>query len=244
MASGGRAACLRIWCAEENSVFKTLTVGVDKNQDLECVDLYWKNNLMSVGISRRRPRPNCLDYRSRRYFIVKLCKSRALDLREKKVLASFLFRGKDIKILRTEISGLCELAFYSRLSLSICFKFLNLWLVGWVEGKRLSNMEQSGPERTKVWVRRYRCKRKAVSSNHRAERRAELLVLHSSFALATHFTRVHCQAETPILRPPDAKDWLIWKDPEAGKDWRQEEKGMTEDEMVGWHHRLSGHEFE
>ena len=81
---------------------------------------------MSVEISRRRPRPNCLDYRSRGYFIVKLCKSRALDLREKKVLASFLFKGKDIKILRTEISGLCELAFYSRLSLSICFKFLNL----------------------------------------------------------------------------------------------------------------------
>ena len=42
----------------------------------------------------------------------------------------------------------------------------------------------------------------------------------------------------------DAKSWLIWKDPDAGKDWRQEEKGMTEDEMVGWHHRLDGHEFE
>ena len=51
-------------------------------------------------------------------------------------------------------------------------------------------------------------------------------------------------AETPILWPPDAKGWLIWKDPDAGKDWRQEEKGMTEDEMVGWHHWLNGHEFE
>ena len=48
----------------------------------------------------------------------------------------------------------------------------------------------------------------------------------------------------PMLWPPDAKNWLIWKDPDAGKDWRQEEKGMTEDEMVGWHHRLNGHEFE
>ena len=47
-----------------------------------------------------------------------------------------------------------------------------------------------------------------------------------------------------ILWPPDAKNWLIWKDPDAGYDWRQEEKGMTEDEMVGWHHWLSGHEFE
>ena len=42
----------------------------------------------------------------------------------------------------------------------------------------------------------------------------------------------------------DAKNWLIGKDPDAGKDWRQEEKGMTEDEMVRWHHRLNGHEFE
>ena len=51
------------------------------------------------------------------------------------------------------------------------------------------------------------------------------------------------EAETPILWPPDAKSWLIWEDPDAGKDWRQEEKGTTEDEMVGWHHRLNGLEF-
>ena len=44
--------------------------------------------------------------------------------------------------------------------------------------------------------------------------------------------------------PPDVKSWLIWKDPDAGKDWRQEEKGMTEDGMVEWHHQLNGHEFE
>ena len=56
--------------------------------------------------------------------------------------------------------------------------------------------------------------------------------------------RTDVEAQSPILRPPDAKSWLIWKDPEAGKDWRQEEKGMTEDEMVGWHHWLDGHEFE
>ena len=52
------------------------------------------------------------------------------------------------------------------------------------------------------------------------------------------------EAETPILWPPDAKSWLIWRDPDAGKDWRQEEKGMTEDEKAGWHHRLNRHEFE
>ena len=50
-------------------------------------------------------------------------------------------------------------------------------------------------------------------------------------------------AETPILWPPDAKNGLIWKYPDAGKDWRHEEKGMTEDEMVGWHQRLNGHGF-
>ena len=56
--------------------------------------------------------------------------------------------------------------------------------------------------------------------------------------------RTDAEAETPILWPPDVKSWLIWKDPDAGKDWRQEEKGTTEDEMVEWHHRLKGHEFE
>ena len=55
--------------------------------------------------------------------------------------------------------------------------------------------------------------------------------------------RTDAKAETPILRPPDAKSWLIGKDPDAGKDWGQEEKGTTEDEMVGWHHWLHGHGF-
>ena len=51
------------------------------------------------------------------------------------------------------------------------------------------------------------------------------------------------KAETPILWPPDAKSWLIGIDPDAGKDWGQEEKGMTEDKIVGWHHRLNRHGF-
>ena len=55
--------------------------------------------------------------------------------------------------------------------------------------------------------------------------------------------RTDAEAETPMLWLPDAKNWLIWKDPDAGKDWGQEEKGTTEDEMVGWHHWLDGHEF-
>ena len=55
--------------------------------------------------------------------------------------------------------------------------------------------------------------------------------------------RTDVEAKTPILWPPDAKSWLIWKDPDAGKDWGQEEKGTTEDEMGGWYHQLDGHEF-
>ena len=54
--------------------------------------------------------------------------------------------------------------------------------------------------------------------------------------------RTDAEAETPKLWPPDGKNWLIGKDPDAGKDWGQEENWMTEDEMVGWHHRLNGHE--
>ena len=57
------------------------------------------------------------------------------------------------------------------------------------------------------------------------------------------FGRTDVEAETPIFWPPDVKSWLIWKDPDAGKDSGQEEKGMTEDEMVGWHHWLCGHGF-
>ena len=56
--------------------------------------------------------------------------------------------------------------------------------------------------------------------------------------------RTDADPEAPILCLPDAKNWLIGKDPDAGKDWKQEEKGMTVDEMVGWHHRLDGHKFE
>ena len=56
--------------------------------------------------------------------------------------------------------------------------------------------------------------------------------------------RTAVEAETPILWPPDAKSWLTGKDPDAGKDWGQEEKGTTENEMVGRHHQLNGHEFE
>ena len=56
--------------------------------------------------------------------------------------------------------------------------------------------------------------------------------------------RTDAEVETPLLWPPDAKNWLTGKNPDAGRDWRQEKKGMTEDEMIGWHRQLNGHEFE
>ena len=56
--------------------------------------------------------------------------------------------------------------------------------------------------------------------------------------------RADAEAETPTLWPPDAESWLTGKDPDAWRDWGQEEKGTTEDEMAGWHHQLDGHEFE
>ena len=67
----------------------------------------------------------------------------------------------------------------------------------------------------------------------------EIQAVHPKVDQFWTFTgRTDVKAETPILWPPDVNDWIIWKDPDAGKNWRQEEKGTTEDEMVGWHHRL------
>ena len=60
----------------------------------------------------------------------------------------------------------------------------------------------------------------------------------------TFIARTDAEAEAPVLWPSDVETWLIGKDSDAGKDWRQEEKGTTEDELVGWHHRRNGHEFE
>ena len=72
--------------------------------------------------------------------------------------------------------------------------------------------------------------------------RKEIQQVHPQGDQSWVFTGRTDEAETPILWPLDVKSWLIWKDPDAGKDWGQE-KGMTADEVVGWHHRLNGHEF-
>ena len=73
----------------------------------------------------------------------------------------------------------------------------------------------------------------------------EIQPIHPKGSQSWLFTgRTDVEAETPILWPPDAKNWLTGKDPDARKDWRQEEKGTTEVEMVGWHHQRNGREFE
>ena len=72
----------------------------------------------------------------------------------------------------------------------------------------------------------------------------EIQPVHKGNQFWIFIGRTNAEAETSILWPSEAENWLIGKDPDAGKDWRQEEKGMTEDEMVGWHHQLDGHEFE
>ena len=68
--------------------------------------------------------------------------------------------------------------------------------------------------------------------------------VHSKDQPWVFFERNDAKVETPVFWPSHAKSWLIGKDSGAGRDWEQEEKGMTEDEMAGWHHRLDGHEFE
>ena len=71
----------------------------------------------------------------------------------------------------------------------------------------------------------------------------EIQPVHPKYQFWVFIGRIDVEAETPILWPPDAESWLIGKDPDAGKDWGQEEKGMTEDKMLGWHHRLNGYGF-
>ena len=76
------------------------------------------------------------------------------------------------------------------------------------------------------------CWRKVIQPVHRKENQSWIFIRRS-----------YSEAETPVFWPPDVKSWLIWKNPDVGKDWRQEEKGTTEDGMVGWHHRLNAHGF-
>ena len=79
---------------------------------------------------------------------------------------------------------------------------------------------------------------------HAGHRHSSLLWLGASSCLCVHFVLAKRKAEAPLLSPPDMRSWLIGKDPDAGKDWKQEGKRVTEDVRVGWHPWLNGHEFE
>ena len=84
---------------------------------------------------------------------------------------------------------------------------------------------------TQDWLLRFERMLKNIQGVHSKGNRSWLFIVRSDV-----------EAETPIFWPSDVKSWLIWKDPDVGKDWGQEEKGTIEDEMAGWHHRLNGHE--
>ena len=109
----------------------------------------------------------------------------------------------------------CKVVMYARES----------WTIKKAEHRRIDAFELS------CWKRLLRVPWTARRSNQ-------------SILKETSAGRTDVEGETPILWPPDTKSWLSYKDLDAGKDWRQEEKGMTEDEMAGWHHQLNGHEFE
>ena len=128
----------------------------------------------------------------------------------------------------------CELVFYlqnDKISISYVFSSSHVWM--W----ELDHKEE--------WAPRYRCFQtmvlvKILESPLDCK---EIQPVHSKGDQPwIFFGRNDAKAETPVLWPPHAKSWLTGKDSDAGKDW--EEKGMTEDEMAGWHHRLNGHEFE
>ena len=108
----------------------------------------------------------------------------------------------------------CQVCF----SYSVCIR-VNFTIILWIQIMVLENLESS-----------LDCKIKPINS-----KRNQLWIF---------IGRIDAEAEAPILWPPDAKNWLTGKDPDSGRDWRQEEKDMTEDEMVRQHHQLNGHEFE
>ena len=109
-----------------------------------------------------------------------------------------------------------------------------IWMVVWM--RELNHKES--------WAPKYWCFRTVVLKTIESLLDCkEIQPVHPKDQSWIFIGRTDAETETPILWPPDAKDWLIGKDPDAGKDWRQEEKGTTEDDMAGWYRRFDGHEF-
>ena len=105
------------------------------------------------------------------------------------------------------------------------------WMVKKAEGRRIDAFE--------LW-----CWRRLLRVPWTARRSNQSILKEIGLLWRVFIGETDAEAESPILWPPDGKSWLIGKDPDAGRDWRQEEKGTTEDEMAGWHHWLDGREFE
>ena len=117
--------------------------------------------------------------------------------------------------------------------------YLMLMLTPWKERRELDYKESWVP---KTWCFWTVVLEKTLESPLDCK---EIQPVHPKGDQSWVFTgRADVEAETPIFWLPDVKNWFTWKDPDAGKDWKPEEKGMTENELVGWHHRLNGHDFE
>ena len=138
-----------------------------------------------------------------------------------------IFKSKDITLL-TKVRLVTAMFFF--FFFPVVIYGCESWTVKKAESQRIDVFE------LRFWRRLLRVPWTARRSNQSFLKE---ISLECSF-----FGRTDVEAETPILWPPDAKNWHFGKDPNAGKDWRWEKKGTTEDEMVGWHHRLNGHEFE
>ena len=134
-------------------------------------------------------------------------------------------------ILKSRDIALTKKILYSQ---SYGFSSSHIWM--W----ELDHKESWAPKNWFFWT--VCCRR--LLRVHWTERRSNYSILKEISPEYLFIGRADAEAETPKFWPPEGKSGFIRKGPDAGKDWRQEEKGMTEDEMIGWHHWLSGHEFE
>ena len=133
----------------------------------------------------------------------------------------------------------CLMLFFRHL---FYFLFLFFWFFNWYFSGSVSPFRHSGLPHPNICFILIKMLEKTLESPLDCK---EIQPVHPKGDQSWVFIgRTDVEAETPILWPPDSKSWLIGKYPDAGKDWRQEEKGTADDGMVGWHHQLSGHEFE
>ena len=130
-----------------------------------------------------------------------------------------------------EPSGILIIKIFAYFNFLISYKVYIIWLI-----KMIKEKEHQRIDAFELWYWR-----RLLTAPWTARKSDQSIPGNQSWMF---IERTDAEAEAPILWPPDVKNQLIWKDPNAGKDWRWEEKGTTEDEMVGWYHQHDGHEFE